>query len=166
VARTNMLERRLNKLLHETPTVRVAASAIVTGTAVVVIGAGILMRFVDHDEYDNVWVGMWWALQTATTVGYGDVTPKHVSGRIVASVVMLQGIAFLAILTAAITSVFVARASEELHTQHEAEEAAEAKEAAEAHEPPEPQAHFDARFDELERKLDRLEAALGPPPAR
>jgi voltage-gated potassium channel len=160
VARTNMLERRLNKLLHETPTVRVAASAIVTGTAVVVIGAGILMRIVDHDEYDNVWVGMWWALQTATTVGYGDVTPAHVSGRIVASVVMLQGIAFLAILTAAITSVFVARASEDLHKQHEAEEAAGATGAAQADESLERLAHFDARFDELERKLDRLQAAL------
>ena len=156
-----MLERRLNKLLHETPTVRVAAGAIVTGTAIVVIGAGILMRIIDHDEYDNVWVGMWWALQTATTVGYGDVTPAHVSGRIVAAVVMLQGIAFLAILTAAITSVFVARASEELHKQHEAEEAAGAKGTAEA-EPLERLAHFDARFDELERKLDRLEAALDP----
>ena len=41
------------------------------------------MRFLDHSEYSNVWVGMWWALQTVTTVGYGDVTPEHVSGRIV-----------------------------------------------------------------------------------
>ncbi|MGZ8694723.1 MAG: potassium channel family protein [Gaiellaceae bacterium] len=160
MARTNLLDRRLNKLLHETPTVRLAASAIVTGTAIVVIGAGILIRVVDHSEFDNVWVGMWWALQTATTVGYGDVTPAHVSGRIVAAFVMLQGIAFLAILTAAITSVFVARASEELHKQHEAEEAAEAKDGAEADERLERLAHFDARFDELERKLDRLEAAL------
>ncbi len=158
VARTNLLERRLNKLLHETPTVRVAAGAIVTGTAIVVVGAGILIRVLDHDEYDNVWVGMWWALQTATTVGYGDVTPAHVSGRIVAAFVMLQGIAFLAILTAAITSVFVARASEDLYAQHQLE--AEEEEAPEAGE----RAHFDARFDELERKLERLEAALGPPP--
>jgi hypothetical protein len=44
-----------------------------------------------------------------TTVGYGDVTPARTSGRIVAAFVMLQGIAFLAILVAAITSTFVAR---------------------------------------------------------
>ena len=53
--------------------------------------------------------GGWWALQTVTTVGYGDVTPARTSGRIVAAFVMLQGIAFLAILVAAITSTFVAR---------------------------------------------------------
>ena len=80
------------------------------------------MRIIDHEEYANVWVGMWWALQTATTVGYGDVTPGDVAGGIVAAVVMLQGIAFLAILTAAITSVFVARASEDLRAQHRLEE--------------------------------------------
>jgi voltage-gated potassium channel len=43
----------------------------------VVIVGGILMRVLDHDEYSNIWVGMWWALQTVTTVGYGDVTPQH-----------------------------------------------------------------------------------------
>ena len=121
MARPGLLDRRLTRLLHEPPTVRVAAGAIVSGTAIVVVGAGVLMRIIDHEEYGNVWVGMWWALQTATTVGYGDVTPAHVSGRLVAAVVMLQGIAFLAILTAAITSVFVARASEDLRAQHRLE---------------------------------------------
>jgi voltage-gated potassium channel len=58
--------------------VRTAASVIVTATAVVVVG-GVLMRFLDHDEYSSVWVGIWWAPQTVTTVGYGDVTPQQVS---------------------------------------------------------------------------------------
>jgi voltage-gated potassium channel Kch len=53
------------------------------------------------------------ALQTVTTVGYGDMTPARTSGRIVAAFVMLQGIAFLAILVAAITSTFVAREERE-----------------------------------------------------
>lgn len=157
VARTGLLDRRLTRLLHEPPTVRVAAGAIVSGTAIVVIGAGILMRFIDHDEYDNVWVGMWWALQTATTVGYGDVTPAQVSGRLVAAVVMLQGIAFLAILTAAITSVFVARASEDLREQHQRKEGGDATATGTV-------AELDARFDDLARRLDRIEAALGQPP--
>ena len=148
-----MLDRRLTRLLHEPPTVRVAAGAIVSGTAIVVIGAGILIRVVDHDEYPNVWIGMWWALQTATTVGYGDVAPAHVSGRIVGAFVMLQGIAFLAILTAAITSVFVARASEDLRAQHRLEEGGDTPETG-------PLAQLDARFDELARRLDRIEAAL------
>jgi voltage-gated potassium channel len=56
---------------------------------------------------------MWWALQTVTTVGYGDVSPTNPSGRIIASFVMLYGVAFVTIFVAAITSIFVARASAE-----------------------------------------------------
>jgi voltage-gated potassium channel Kch len=83
---------------------------------------------------------MWWAMQTVTTVGYGDVTPAARSGRIVAAVVMLQGIAFLTITSAVITSTFIARARAE---QDEVEEAG-----------------LEARLDELAQRLDRIEAAL------
>ena len=93
--------------------VRSAVAVIVSATAVVVVLAGVAMRFLDHSEYSNVWVGMWWALQTVTTVGYGDVTPRHVSGRIVGAVVLLYGIGFLTITIAAITSTFVTRAERE-----------------------------------------------------
>ena len=93
--------------------VRSAVAVIVSATAVVVVLAGVAMRFLDHSEYSNVWVGMWWALQTVTTVGYGDVTPAHVSGRMVGAVVLLYGIGFLTITIAAITSTFVTRAERE-----------------------------------------------------
>jgi len=109
----NPFEREMSRFLREPPSVRTAARVIVVATAVVVVLGGVLMRFLDHDEYSNVWVGMWWALQTVTTVGYGDVTPQHVSGRIVATFVMLEGIAALTIIIAAITSTFVARAQRE-----------------------------------------------------
>src|SRR5436190_3365659 len=121
VGRPNLIERRMSRILREPPSVRTAASVIVTATVIVVVGGGVAMRLLDHDEYRNVWVGMWWALQTVTTVGYGDVTPTHTSGRIVATFVMLEGIAFLTIIIAAITSTFVARAEAE----HEAAEAAD-----------------------------------------
>lgn len=39
-----------------------------------------------------------------TTVGYGDVTPKHADGRFIAAVVMLTGIGFLAVITASVTA--------------------------------------------------------------
>ena len=68
---------------------------------------------------------MWWALQTVTTVGYGDVTPSRFSGRIIAAFVMLEGIAFLTIVIAAITSTFVARAAEEREIREAADEAAD-----------------------------------------
>jgi voltage-gated potassium channel Kch len=148
--RPRFVERRMTKFLREPPSVRGAAGTIVTATAIVVVAGGVLIRFLDHSEYSDVWVGMWWALQTVTTVGYGDVTPHHVSGRIVASFVMLEGIAFLAIVTAAITSTFVARATEE-HLSAEAEDE---------------ESDYDklaARLDELNGKLDRLTASLGGP---
>lgn len=137
----------MSRLLREPPSVRTAAGVIVTATAVVVVGGGVLMWVLDHDEYSNVWVGMWWALQTVTTVGYGDVTPRHTSGRIVAAFVMLEGIAFLTIIIAAITSTFVARAEAEREDKEAAEE-----ETAEQ--------RIEARLDDLTVRLDRLEALL------
>src|SRR5262249_10820330 len=122
-------------------------SVIVTATALVVVGGGVLMRVIDHREYSNVWVGMWWALQTVTTVGYGDVTPKHVAGRLVGAFVMLQGIAFLAIITAAITSSFIARAESERAIAERADEATV-------------EAELQTRFDDLVERLNRLESMI------
>ena len=103
----------MTRFLSAPLSVRSAVAVIVSATAVVVVMAGVAMRVLDHSEYSNVWVGMWWALQTVTTVGYGDVTPAHVSGRIVGAVVLLYGIGFLTITIAAITSTFVTRAERE-----------------------------------------------------
>ena len=103
----------MTKFLNEPPKMRTAAGVIVTATLVVVVGGGALFRVLDHREYQTIWTGMWFALQTVTTVGYGDVTPKNASGKIVAALIMLEGVAFLAIVTAAITSTFVARAARE-----------------------------------------------------
>jgi len=137
----------MTRFLREPVSVRNAANVIVVATAVVVVAGGVGMRVLDHEEYPNIWRGMWWALQTVTTVGYGDVTPTHTSGRIVAAFVMLEGIAFLAILIAAITSTFVARAERESE-----EAAAKADQSGEE--------RIDARFDDLAARLDRVEAML------
>ena len=139
----------MSKFLREPPSVRTAASVIVVATAMVVVGSGILIRLFDHSEYSSVWVGMWWALQTVTTVGYGDVTPAEWSGRLIAAFVMFEGIAFLAIVTAAITSTFVARAERERDQEsHEVADATTEK------------AWAEGRFDELAERLDRLESLL------
>ena len=111
MSRILLLERQMQRFLRKPVSVRSAASVIVTTTALIVVASGLLMRVLDHKEYPNIFIGMWWAIQTVTTVGYGDVTPKAVAGRIVAGFVMLEAIALVAIVTAAITSTFVARAS-------------------------------------------------------
>jgi len=48
----------------------------------------------------------WWALVTASTVGYGDVTPTTVIGKIAAAVLMVVGIGFIGTLTSTITNYF------------------------------------------------------------
>ncbi len=124
----SFLERRFSRILREPPSVRVATGVIVSATLIVVVGSGVLIWALDHDEYPNIWVGMWWALQTVTTVGYGDVSPTNPSGRIIGAVVMLYGVAFVTIFVAAITSIFVTRASQERGiAEDEAEQRIEAK---------------------------------------
>ena len=147
VPRPRLIERRMTRFLREPVSVRNAANVIVVATAVVVVTSGVGMRVLDHEEYPTVWRGMWWALQTVTTVGYGDVTPAHTSGRLVAAFVMLEGIAFVAIIVAAITSTFIARANRErdqADTEHE-----------QSHEE-----WINVRFDDLVARLDRVEGTL------
>jgi voltage-gated potassium channel len=76
-------------------------------TALVVVISGAVESLVDSHEFPSVWDGIWWAVVTVTTVGYGDLYPKAVEGRVVAMVVMLFGIGFLSVLTATIASRFV-----------------------------------------------------------
>jgi voltage-gated potassium channel len=147
----NLIERRMSKFLREPPSVRLAANVIVTATLLIVVLGGVMMRVLDHKEYGSIWIGMWWVLQTVTTVGYGDYTPTSAIGRILTSVVMLWGVAFLAIITAAITSVFVARAQQERAIS--AESAAAGAERT-----------FDDRLDNIDAQLQQLRELLEKTP--
>jgi voltage-gated potassium channel len=145
MGRFNLIERRIDRFMREPPSVRNAAGVIVLVTGSIVVGAGVLISVIDSEEYPSIGLGLWWALQTVTTVGYGDVTPAHVSGRVVGAVVMLQGIALIAIVTAVITSTFVARASRDYQVKLAQDELSDRE-------------LMQSRFDELERKLDALAA--------
>jgi voltage-gated potassium channel len=71
---------------------------------VVLLGAGLFAR---TEEGLGIWEGLWWAMATVTTVGYGDVTPHSVGGKLVAVVLMLVGIGFVALLTAFVAQRFI-----------------------------------------------------------
>jgi voltage-gated potassium channel len=133
---------RAKRFLNNTPTVRSAASVIVAANAAIVLLAAVAMRVFDAKDFPTFGRSLWWAVQTVTTVGYGDATPQTALGRILAGFVMVQGVAFLAVVTATITSAFVARAQHEYGGQAERWE------------------HVEQRFDELDR---RLEALAGSP---
>jgi voltage-gated potassium channel len=77
---------------------------------VAVVVFGVIERLIDPKTFHSVWLGMWWALETVTTVGYGDIIPDQTAGKIIASFLMLGGLSLLSVITAAITSGFVSRA--------------------------------------------------------
>lgn len=56
---------------------------------------------------------LWWALVTATTVGYGDISPETLVGRFIAIMVMIFGIGLTALFTGAIASYFINQDREE-----------------------------------------------------
>jgi voltage-gated potassium channel len=85
--------------------------AIVTTSITVV--AGLLMTVIDHGNFPSVGSGLWWAVQTVTTVGYGDHVPSTAAGQVVAALVMLLGIGFITVITASITSAFVERSRQQ-----------------------------------------------------
>jgi voltage-gated potassium channel len=79
--------------------------ALLVGLLVIV--SGTVMSEVDSDQVGSVGEGIWWALVTVTTVGYGDITPESPGGRVLAALVMGVGIGFYAVLTATIAATFV-----------------------------------------------------------
>ena len=135
------LERRLDRLIERAANPRKAAVVVATVTTAITILSGVLMTVVDHDNFPSIGLGMWWAVQTVTTVGYGDTVPTTELGRIVATAVMLLGIGFVTVITASITGAFVARSRREQHLEGEAA-------------PPGPD------LQEVIERLERIEATL------
>ena len=109
MADESRLERRLDRVVARATTPRGAAIVIATASTAITLAAGLLMTFVDGENFPSIGSGLWWAVQTVTTVGYGDTVPTSLTGRLVAVFVMLFGIGFLTVITASITSTFVAR---------------------------------------------------------
>jgi voltage-gated potassium channel len=74
-----------------------------------VLGGGAAFKAVETEQPLTTWDGVWWAATTVTTVGYGDVSPTTDAGRVIAMVVMVVGIGFVALLTAAAAERFIRR---------------------------------------------------------
>ena len=101
-------EFRLASLLgRRALTPRRAAIIIGAYTVVVTLAGGIAARIADPRDFHSLGTSLWWALQTVTTVGYGDVVPRSASGRAIGAVVMLSGIGFLTVVTAAVTAALI-----------------------------------------------------------
>ena len=130
-------------LLHQSLTARRAAAIIAGFAFIITVAGGVLERVLDHEEFPTIGRGLWFALQTVTTVGYGDVTPKRVEGRIIAAVVMLTAIGLLAVITAAVTASLVESGRRRFAASSEQDVA--------------------RRLDEVSERLARIEARLNQP---
>jgi voltage-gated potassium channel len=76
-------------------------------TLIAVLGGGAAFAAVEQDQNLSAWDGVWWAVTTVTTVGYGTPEVTTDGGRIIAICLMLTGIGFVAVLTAAAAERFV-----------------------------------------------------------
>jgi len=79
-----------------------------TGT-VVVVGGWLMSLLEPETVKGDFWSGVWWATVTASTVGYGDISPTTGPGRIIAVALMITGIGLFGTLAASITAYFVGR---------------------------------------------------------
>ena len=122
-------------------TARRAGFVIGAITLGVSVAAGILMRSVDREDFPTIGAGLWWAVQTVTTVGYGDKVPTSTEGRLVASVVMVTGLGFLSVVTASISALFVEATRKRRSSRQDAS-----------------LEHIAARLDQIERRLEELSA--------
>ncbi len=136
------IKRRLEQFLEHPSSIRYAVAAITSFTVFAVVIGALVVRVFDRSEYPTFGSALWFTLQTVTTVGYGDVTPTEPIGRVVASIVMLTSIGLITVITAAVTSTFVAAAARRDARSPDAVDVTQ------------------RNFDELARRLGRIEQAL------
>ena len=132
--------RTLSFLSRKPLTAGRAARIIAFVTVSLTVVSGVLIHFLDRANFPGIGGGMWWAVQTVTTVGYGDAVPTSTGGRLVAVLVMILGIGFLTVVTAAITSTFVESARRRMQAGEEEQ--------------------LDARLDRIDTRLAAIDAKL------
>lgn len=101
----------MKRLKFLTGLVRQRSVLIVIMTLSVILLSSVGVQYFEQQEADSniysVWDGIWWAVVTVATVGYGDRFPISVGGRIVGFVLMFFGVGMMSLLTATIASIFV-----------------------------------------------------------
>ena len=148
--RASLFERRVERIANARS---VTLGLAVTFLALALVGA-IVMRLADPHNFSSFGLAIWWAVQTVTTVGYGDVVPTNAVGRLVGGIEMVIGVSFVAFLTAGVTSTVIqrgeARAKEDERAQREQNTRTIVEALSEA----------TAAITELDKRLDRIESRM------
>ena len=97
----------------------------------VLIVSSLLIYYAEHDaqpdKFSNAFSGLWWAVATLTTVGYGDIYPITVTGRILGAIIAITGIGMVAVPTSILSAGFV---------EHLSKQDSDAEDKAQKDEPP------------------------------
>ena len=116
--RPALIERRIRKIANAR-SITLALAATFVGLAV---GGAIAIRFLDETSFPTFGSAFWWALQTVTTVGYGDVVPTGTTGKVIGSIEMVLGVSFISFLTAGVTSAVIQRSQDKRHEEERVRE--------------------------------------------
>jgi len=100
------------------------------------LGLGWLFSAVETDQHLSVGDGVWFALVTSATVGYGDIVPSNTAGRFIAALLMVLGLVVVGLLTGAVAERFTRNKQSDDDVVR--------------------------RLDELAARLERIESGLGP----
>ncbi len=79
----------------------------IVAALIIFIGVFGYLFYASEPQVETFGDGIWWALVTITTVGYGDITPLTTLGRVVAGLLMLLGLGLIATITAIVSAKFV-----------------------------------------------------------
>ena len=141
------LRRSFDRFMSNPGSVRNAAQVMIIATVVIVLIGGLIVWVFDSRDFPDYGSALWYALQTVTTVGYGDKVPTDPVGRMVGAFVMITAVALVAIVTASITSTFV----EAAQRRHRQSQQTADKDSAAA---------LEARLDEVVTRLSAIERSL------
>ena len=86
-----------------------AVGTILVVATMLVLAGGALARLVEPETFKSLGLAYWWALTTVTTVGYGDVVPQELPGRVVGGLLMLTGLALIPTITSVVVSALVTK---------------------------------------------------------
>jgi len=150
-AKPSLIERRARRIAEARS---VTIGLAVTFVALAIVGA-VVIRIADAQNFPSFGLAVWWALETITTVGYGDVVPSTKAGRVVGGIEMVIGVSFVAFLTAAVTSTVIRRG------QAAADEAERAQRERDTQTIVGALAQTGNAISELDKRLDTIESRLG-----
>ena len=95
---------------------------------IILILASLLIYYAEHDaqpeQFKNAFSGLWWAVATLTTVGYGDIYPITPLGRFLGAIIAILGIGMVAVPTSILSAGFMESLEKQTSGQKDAESAA------------------------------------------